>query len=252
MSRDKYLKILTIIPARCGSKGVPDKNIIDICGKPLISYSIEQALALKKKGLVDTVIVSTDCKKISDISIKYGASVPFLRPKEISTDESKSIDYYMHAIDFFEDKGVFFDAILLLQPTSPIRSHKLLIEAIQLFNEKENDSLISVYEEEYINDLVMYKLDKLNNLVSLNRLHNKGVRRQDHSGIYVRNGTIYITKIPFIKNTKTIVSDNSSYIQMSKLDSVNIDTTEDLYLARLLIQKKISEKLISKKNESKE
>ena len=89
------MKILQIIPARCGSKGIKDKNIIDVCGKPLISYSIDLALELKKNNLVDTVLVSTDCEKIANISKYYGANVPFLRPDNISNDTAKSIEYYL-------------------------------------------------------------------------------------------------------------------------------------------------------------
>ena len=226
------MKILTIIPARCGSKGIENKNIIDVCGKPLIAYSIEQALLLKKNNLVDTVIVSTDCEKIASVSSQHGADVPFLRPKQIASDSSKSIDYYTHTIEFFENKGISFDAILLLQPTSPIRDYKTLLKAIEIFNNNNNNSLISVYKEEYISDLVMYNSINLNELTPLNKLHNLGVRRQDHGSVYVRNGAIYLTKISYVKKNKMIVSDFPLYIEMKKSDSINVDTMDDLIMLR--------------------
>jgi len=229
------MKIIVIIPARCGSKGIKDKNIIDLCGKPLISYSIDQALALKNRGLISKVIVSTDCQKIADIAKSYGADVPFLRPKELADDKSKSIDFYLHTIEFFENLDEQFDAILLLQPTSPLRDISLLEKSIKLFSTSTNSSLISVYKEEYINDLVMYKDIDSSTLKPLNPLHNKGVRRQDHGSVYVRNGAIYITTVAYIKENQQIISDEPLFVEMKKSDSINIDTAEDLTLIRQML-----------------
>lgn len=231
------MKILTIIPARCGSKGIQDKNIIDVCEKPLIAYSIQQALVLKDNRLVNKVVVSTDCQKIADIALKYGAEVPFLRPEDISRDKSKSIDFMLHALSFYENKNEYFDAVLLLQPTSPIRSYDILSKSIKLFNSSNKDSLISVYKEEYINDLVMYKNIDEKELQALSPFHNKGVRRQEHGSIYIRNGAIYITKVSYILEKKLIISDNPLFIEMKKNDSLNIDTMEDLELVRKILCK---------------
>ena len=101
------MKILAIIPARGGSKGIKDKNIIDVCGKPLIQYSIDKSLELKESGLIDQVIISTDSQLIADVGIKLGAKVPFLRPKNISGDRAKSIDFILHALDFFQQQNIF-------------------------------------------------------------------------------------------------------------------------------------------------
>jgi CMP-N-acetylneuraminic acid synthetase len=226
------MKILVIIPARGGSKGIKDKNIIDICGKPLIQYSIDQSLELKKNGLVDEILVSTDSLKIAEIAKKLGANTPFLRPGDISGDKAKSIDFILHAINYYEEKNVFFDAVLLLQPTSPMRDLVLLINAINLFKENNEDSLISCYKEEYINDLVMYKSGEGAKLEPLNSNHNKGVRRQDHGDAFVRNGSIYITKVSYLRKTKQIISDNPLLIEMRKSQSINIDTLEDLEILK--------------------
>lgn len=231
------MKVLTIIPARCGSKGIKDKNIIDVCGKPLIEYSIKQALALQKNALVDTVIVSTDCEKIANISRKLGVEVPFLRPDELASDTSKSIDFIIHALSYYKNKSIDFDIVLLLQPTSALRSFEILRNAINIFKKSKEDSLISVYKEEYINDLVMYKNTSEINLKPLNELHNKGVRRQDHGSIYVRNGAVYLTKVKYLEKYKQIISDNPLFIEMKKNDSVNIDTLEDLEVLRNLLCK---------------
>ena len=232
------MKILGLIPARCGSKGIKEKNIVDICGKPLIAYSIEQALTLKKLNLIDDVVVSTDCNKIATISKKLGANVPFLRPEEISGDKAKSISFILHALDYYEKQGIEYEAVLLLQPTSPLRDIDILKDAIERFKKSKVDSLISVYKEEYINDLVMYKVQKDNDqLEALNPLHNEGVRRQDHGSIYVRNGAVYLTTSKYLKEIHKIISDNPLMLEMSKSQSINIDTVEDLVILRNILCK---------------
>lgn len=226
--------VLVLIPARGGSKGIPNKNIIEVCGQPLIKYSIDVALALKENNLVNTVLVSTDYQNIADLSIKLGAEVPFLRPPEFSADHSKTIDAIIHALDWFEkNQNKVFDAVLLLQPTSPLRSFEDLKKAIEIFNSNTVESLISVYKEEYINDLVMYKRTAADSAIGkpLNELHNKGVRRQDHGSVYVRNGSVYLSSVSLLRKG-LIISDNPLLFEMPKSSSINLDTPEDLILLR--------------------
>lgn len=225
---------LAIIPARGGSKGIKKKNIIEVCGKPLIDYTIRPVLELVAEGIVDTCIVSTDDTEIADVSKTIGADVPFLRPAELSTDNAKSIDLMLHAIDFYEKKNINFDAVILLQPTCPLRTREDILEAINIFNSNNEDSLISVYKEEYINDLVMYKRNG-NHGVPFSDQHNKGVRRQDHGASYVRNGAIYITTVEYLKTKKMIISDIPLIYEMPKERSMNIDTESDLNLLRNIL-----------------
>ncbi len=229
------MKILTIIPARGGSKGIPKKNIIDVNGKPLIAYTIEPALEALRSGAVDKVIVSTDSQEIADVAVRLGAEVPFLRPESISGDKAKSIEFIQHALEYYAARDLIFDAVLLLQPTSPLRTPENISEAIKLFRESDNDSLISCYEEEYINDLVIYKLSADGKTsIPVNPLHNKGVRRQEHGSLYVRNGCIYISGADIIKQGLVIGEQPLMYI-MDKNRSVNVDTMEDLELLRKLL-----------------
>ena len=229
------MKIICIIPARAGSKGIPKKNIIDVRGKPLIAYSIEPAIEAMELGLIDKVIVSTDSIEIADISKKYGAEIPFLRPDDISGDKAKSIEFIEHALSFYKNLGINYDAVLLLQPTSPLRTLEDLISALKLFIESNNDSLISAYEEEYINDLVIYKLSEDGKTsIPVNQLHNKGVRRQEHGSLYVRNGCIYISSTELISKGYVIGAAPLMYT-MDKNKSVNVDTLEDLELLRKLL-----------------
>lgn len=229
------MKIICIIPARGGSKGIPKKNIIDVNGKPLISYSIEPAIKAKELGLVDKVIVSTDSEEIANISAEYGAEIPFLRPEDISGDKAKSVEFIKHALEYYNNLGIKYDAVLLLQPTSPLRTLEDLVDSINLYINSTNDSLISAYEEEYINDLVIYKMaDDGKTSIPVNQLHNKGVRRQEHGSLYVRNGCIYISSVELIDKGFVIGEAPLMYI-MEKNKSVNVDTFEDLELLRKLL-----------------
>lgn len=188
---------------------------------------------LQSKNLISKTIVSTDSEKIKEISKNLGAEVPFLRPKNISGDNSKSIDFILHAINFFEKKNIKFDSVLLLQPTSPLRTLKILIDSINLFNScKVANSLISCYKEEYVNDLVMYKKSFDGYVKPINKNHNKGIRRQEHGEIFVRNGAIYITKVKYLIKRNNIICDNPLFVEMKKSQSLNIDTPEDLKIVK--------------------
>ena len=122
------MKILAVIPARGGSKGLKNKNIKNLCGHPLIAWTIKKA---KQSKYIQKVIVSTDSKKVSEISKKYGASVPFFRPKKYATDKASDFVVLKHALDFFKNKGENFDYVIMLQPTSPLRGLKDINNSIK-------------------------------------------------------------------------------------------------------------------------
>lgn len=231
-------RMLVIIPARGGSKGIKRKNIIDLCGKPLIQYTIEPALQFVQEKKAGKVIVSTDSEEIAAISEKLGAEVPFIRPKHLASDTSKSVDLILHALDFYEKNGTVFDSVILLQPTSPLRNLEDMSAVADLWNRHSttNDSLISVYQEDYVCDLVMYNKDGHIG-IPLHDGHNKGIRRQEHKEIYIRNGAFYVTKASYIKRTRLIVSDTPILYEMPKHRSVNLDTKEDLKFLRWIICK---------------
>lgn len=229
-------KYLAIIPARGGSKSIKNKNFIDLNGKPLISYSIEESLKVKNMGYLDEVIVSTDSLKIKEISEMFGAKVPFLRPNEISNDNAKSIDLILHAIEFYKKKDKHFDAVILLQPTSPLRKSNDILNALKLFEEFNSESLISCFEEEYINESVMYKASN-EHAIPLSKDHNIGGRRQEKENVYIRNGAIYITKTSYLILNKKIISDKPLMYLMKKDKSINIDSNFDLELARWTIMR---------------
>jgi CMP-N,N'-diacetyllegionaminic acid synthase len=230
------MTLLCVIPARCGSKGLKLKNIVTICDKPMLAYTTEVAIRLKENGYIDTIVVSTDCSDIAQEAKRCGVEVPFLRPVDISGDKSKTIDVILHALDYYKGKEHAYDSVIVLQPTSPLRSYDDIKNSIEIFNRNQSDSLISVYKEETINELIMY--NKKNDFaIPISNEHNKGIRRQEHGATYIRNGAIYIANEKFIRNERSLISNTPLMFEMSKKRSINIDTLEDLEYVRYLLCK---------------
>ena len=228
------MKILGIIPARGGSKGIPRKNIVVVGGKPLIQYSIDLGLEAMREGLIDRCIVSTDDEEIARIARTLGGDVPFLRPAEISNDTAKSVDFMLHALSFLERQGEHYDAVLLLQPTSPLRTIEDVRVIIQSFKEGNSESLISVYREDHVHALVSYHYqDGIG--IPLDDKHNVGGRRQEHQPIYVRNGAFYLTTSDYLTREQKVFSSRPILYVMSKSRSVNLDGPEDLDLLNKIL-----------------
>ncbi|AUS28881.1 acylneuraminate cytidylyltransferase family protein [Paenibacillus sp. P2(2022)] len=218
---------LAVIPARSGSKGLPGKNIRLLHEKPLIQYSIEAAL---NSGCVDEVVVTTDSEDIARVSSQAGAAVPFIRPAELATDVAKSIDVLKHAVEFYEQtKNQYFDVIMLLQPTSPLRNALDIKEAYTLFLNNQADSLQSVNlsgEQPYL----LREMDngKLTAYLKDEREH---LRRQDLKELYALNGAIYIVKRDLLMNSDTLVGPHNCGYIMPRERSVDIDDEFDLKMA---------------------
>lgn len=231
------MKIIALIPARGGSKGIPNKNIKTFCGKPLISYSIEIA---KKSKYINETIVSTDSEEIKDIALKYGAQVPFIRPSKISQDNSPDIDFFKHYLDWItNNKKNMPDLIIQLRPTYPIRDINFLNSCIEkmIINYKDYDSLRTVIENKNKSPFKMYTLDskKLIPIVSNNSFpfikepYNRC--RQDLPKTYIHNGCIDIVKTSLILNKNILSGDNILPIVMNENESNDIDTLDDWNLA---------------------
>lgn len=218
-------RVLALIPARGGSKGIKHKNIVSLGGKPLIGYSIEAA---KGCQYIDCVVVSTDDEEIREIAQKYGAEVPFMRPKYLSEDNSKTIEVILHAIDFFSQRKDNFDIVILLQPTSPLRDSDDITEALNKFINNNSRGLVSISEVE-TNPLLIRKVDSLGNMVRLLD-ENSTCRRQEMKRYYCVNGSIYINWTKYINNN-TSLNDNEDYFIMNKSHSIDIDEPKDLVVA---------------------
>lgn len=225
------MKILGVIPARAGSKAIRLKNIKLFNGKPLIYWTIKSA----KKSNLTKLIVSTDSKKIKKISEKYGCDVPFIRPKKISKDSSKGIEVVKHAIDFYKKKKLKYDAVMILQPTSPFRSTKDINSAINIMTRKKADSVISLVDVEGFHPARMKYIYK-GKIRKPDYAKNDSIPRQKLKKIYLRSGSIYLIKTRLIK--KNILTNHNTYPIITPIErSFNIDTKLDFFLAEIYMKK---------------
>lgn len=223
------MNILTLIPARHGSKGVPGKNIKPLNGKPLIVYTIQRALESK---YLTKVVVSTDDRAIRDLSIKAGAEAPFLRPTHLAQDETPTFPVIQHALNFYTERGIKFDAVCLLQPTSPFRPEGFIDQAIIHFIATDSDSLISVIQvpHQYNPHWVFEPNEE--GLLEIATGENTIIpRRQELPPAFIRDGAIYLTKTKVLLEDNSLYGQKISFIESNPDNHVNIDSQEDWALA---------------------
>lgn len=230
------MKILVVIPARSGSKRLPGKNSRLLGGKPLINWTIELANNLSSEC---DVIVSTDDPSIASLALKAGAKVPWLRPSELSSDEAKSIDVALHALDWYESNVGPVDGLLLLQPTSPFRSLENTEQAIKLFKLFEGRSVIGVTLAKN-SRAVFPKLIESNEFLKLSikddSIQNQGSFQENT--IYVPNGLIYLVSPSTLRSGKSFFYGEIVPLHpISSIEQLDIDTSKDWELAETLLQK---------------
>lgn len=227
-------KTLVLIPARGGSKGIPGKNIKPFVGKPLIYYSIEAA-----RELFDDIdiCVSTDSEEIKCCVEKIGLSIPFLRPQHLATDEAGSHEVLLHAVDFYIERSIHYEQILLLQPTTPIRSITHVLDILKMKDSNPNvDMVVSVKES------------KENPYFTLFEENNKGfieksksgnfVRRQDCPKVYTFNGSIYLISIDSLKKERIDKFKRvKKYVMEEEVYSIDLDTPSDWIQAEDIVKK---------------
>lgn len=223
---------VAIIPARGGSKVIPKKNIMDFCGKPLIAWSIEQALGC---SLINDVFVSTDDAEISRVSEKYGANI-IVRPSEIATDTSASEDAILHAIDEIEkESGCTIDIVVFLQATSPVRETSDIYGAIRKFIDDEADSLFSAA---VLDDFLIWgNVD--GRFVSINYDYKNRGLRQDREKQYVENGSIYVFRPEILRKEKNRLGGNIIIYEMEFWKIHEIDTYEDIEICQYYMDKSL-------------
>lgn len=221
---------IAIIPARSGSKGLIDKNIKLLNGKPLLYYTIEAAI---KSNLFSCVHVSTDSQLYAEIAEQYGADVPFLRNESLASDEADTWDVVRFVIKAYEEIGRAFDTIAILQPTSPLRDKTDIIEAYNFYIENNANSVISVCEMEHS--------PLWSNVLSMNRsmenfiMPENNKRRQDLPVYYRENGAIYIQDKELVLNYGNVYGKNSYAYIMSKEKSIDIDCSLDFKIAEIIM-----------------
>lgn len=223
------MRIIAIIPARGGSKGVPDKNIRIVGGKPLIAWSIASALA--EPG-VDAVVVSTDSDAIADVARAAGAEVPFVRPAALARDETPTEPVLIHAVDALAAQGRSFDAVMLLQPTSPVRSAGLLARCIATMQEERADSLLTVTENHHF-------FWRDNGSVEALYDYARRPRRQDLTGDqrWLREtGSVYLTRTALLLSSGNRLGGRIALCRTSEAESWEIDSLADFAIVETFLK----------------
>lgn len=225
------MKSLFLITARGGSKGIPHKNIKLLNGKPLICYSIDIARQFVDDG---DICVSTDGEDIIKTVEDYGLKVPFKRPDELASDTAGSYEVILHAVKFYEDKGIHFDNVVLLQPTSPFRTKDDVEGCIAIFD-KDCDMVVSVKPASSNPYYDIFEADA-NGYLVISKGDGKITRRQEAPKCYEYNGAVYVINIESLKIMHMNDFKKVRFYEMSEVHSVDLDTMLDWKYAELLIQ----------------
>jgi len=226
------MKDLVLIPARGGSKGIPGKNIKILNDKPLIYYTLDAACAVASP---ENICVSTDSDEIIRVVREYGLDVPFKRPDHMATDTSSSYEVILHAIDFYEQRGMHYDRVVLLQPTSPFRTGTHIREALSMF-QPGLDMVVSVVIARANPYFTLFE-ENTEGLLIRSKLGNF-TRRQDCPVVYEYNGAIYIMNVQSLK-----IEPNSNFAKIKKYvmkeeDSLDIDTNLDWIIAKTILSER--------------
>ena len=219
------MKVLGIIPARGGSKGVPRKNIRLLCGKPLLAYTAESALRAEN---LTRVVLSTEDEEIAEVGRRCGLEVPFLRPKDLASDTTPTLPVIRHAVEFLENRGDAFHAICLLHPTNPLRRAEDIDNCINLLENSKADSVVSVLPVpcEYNPKWVYWKSENGKLILSTGEAE-PIPRRQDLPPAFHRDGTIYVTRKTVLFEQGNLYGKNIQGYEMNPRFSANIDTMQD-------------------------
>jgi CMP-N,N'-diacetyllegionaminic acid synthase len=226
------LRIIAVIPARGGSKGIPGKNVRGLVGKPLIAYTVEAALESKT---LKRVVVSTDDAKIAEVAKSYGAEVPFLRPAELAKDDTPGLLVIQHAVKYMEeDEGHKLDVVVVLQPTSPLRSERYIDEAVEKLLRTGADSVITVCKVRHhpfwsftVKGERLYPFSEKGITIS---------RRQDLPEIYAVNGAVYAVRRDVLFEQNSVFGRDTRAILMLHEESVDIDDYFDLFVAEMMLK----------------
>lgn len=221
--------VLAIIPARGGSKGVPRKNIREVAGKPLIAWTILEAGTSR---YIDRTIVSTDDREIADVARQWGCEVPFMRPAQLAQDNTPGIEPVIHALESLPD----YDYVVLLQPTSPLRTCEDIDACIELCARNHAGCCVSVTEPDK-SPYWMFTIDDHSRMQPLLENQKNISRRQDLPPVYALNGAVYVADTKTIVETKSFVTEDTLPYIMSKNNSIDVDTETDLIVAEVFLKR---------------
>ena len=234
------MKYVALICARAGSKGLPDKNILPLAGIPLIGWAINAA---KNLNQISNIIVSTDSEKISKVAEEFGAEVPFVRPKKLSGDKSSEWLVWRHAIEYLEAQNIFFDGLVVIPTTAPLRSVEDINRCIEKFEEGESDIVITITEANRNPYFNMVNLDSNGNTSLLIQNESKFIRRQDSPEVFDVTTVAYVVKPKFVKQNEGIFDGRVKSVIIPKERAVDIDNKFDFEFAEYLVSKN-NERLI--------
>jgi N-acylneuraminate cytidylyltransferase len=227
------MKVLAVIPARGGSKGLPGKNIKPLQKKPLIGWSIESA---KQSKLIHKTIVSSDDNDIIRIAKEFGAETPFVRPDELASDTSSTKDVLKHALNYFNSLGEHYDYLVLLQPTTPFRKVGDIDNMITLAKESNADMVVSVKETTSNPYYVLFEEDD-NGCLQKSKPSNF-TRRQDCPTVYEYNGSVYVIKVSSLLENDSLSFNKTIKYKMDEFHSVDIDNQFDFDFAEFMLTRK--------------
>lgn len=219
------MKVLGLVTARGGSKGIPGKNIRPLCGKPLLAYTAETALQAET---LSRVILSTDDEKIAQIGQDYGLEVPFLRPPELAEDVTPTLPVISHALSSLQKTGEYYDAVCLLQPTNPLRRAEDIDACVNLLIESNADSVISVLPVPFeYNPHWVFWMNEEQRISLATGAKEPVTRRQDLPPAFHRDGTVYVTRTDWILEKQTLYGERIRGYEINPRFSANLDTEED-------------------------
>ncbi len=232
---NKEFKVLGLIPARGGSKGIPGKNIKHLQGKPLLAYTYESA---RESKLLSRTILSSDDAEIIAVAQELGLDVPFTRPSDLAFDQSPTLPVIIHALEYLKSVGEEYDAVCLLQVTNPFRRPGMIDEAIDHLENSGADALISVLPTPHeFNPHWIFESGPDGNLHIATGEEKIISRRQDLPKAYFRDGAIYLTRTEVILNEKDLYGKKLTYLLGDQDRYVNLDTMDDWFKAEKLVKK---------------
>ena len=228
-------KILGLVTARGGSKGLPGKNIITLFGKPLIAWTIEAGL---RAPSLDSLVVTTDDEMIAQAARFAGARAPFIRPVELAGDTASSVDVVLHAIDWLASVGEHYDVVVLLEPTSPLRESEDIEGALDTLVRTGAESVVSICRVESTHPAFIYRRGDGERLNPLMQRQPTGLRRQEIEPLYFLEGTVYVSQINALRRYQSFYHEDTVGYEVPRWKALEVDEMDDLVMIEALMRHK--------------
>jgi len=235
----RVIRVLGVVTARGGSKGIPRKNLALLLDKPLLAHT---AICAAAAARLDRVVLSTDDEQIADVGREWGLEVPFMRPLELASDDTPTIPVLQNIVGRLEDSGDRYDAIFTLQPTNPLRVPRDIDGAIELLERTGADSVIGFTEVGDSHPARMKQVDPDGRVIDLPFAEDfEGQPRQELPRYYLRNGAVYLTRRDVVMNRNSLKGDDCRAWLLPEERALNIDTPHDLFLAEQLLRRTLGQ-----------